>query len=143
VIQLGKSILRNKGIAYELTDLQDKAPIRDWVYQDNLSIRLIRFARFMAYMIENELIFYTSAKTEATLNGGDFMSKILLSKAKFKSNGQLCSKAYVQQSNTLMRHMTLRNEKKNSPKKYNNLKTKRSLLKFFVKRLRILTNSLN
>lgn len=58
VLQLGKSILSNKNICYEINSINDEIVITEWLNKVNFEKRIDLFNKFMSYMIEHELSFF-------------------------------------------------------------------------------------
>ena len=64
VLQLGKSILSNKNICYEINSLNDESVFLEWLSKENFNERIKLFSKFIAYMIEKELSFFINENVE-------------------------------------------------------------------------------
>ncbi|REG98263.1 capsular polysaccharide export protein, LipB/KpsS family [Flavobacterium aquicola] len=78
VLQLGKSILSNKDIVYELQDLNRKEVMKHWISMDDFPNRLEKFEYFMAYMIDNELSFFADNLSDEKYNNHIFFMRKML-----------------------------------------------------------------
>tara|TARA_B110000503_G_scaffold69322_1_gene108077 strand:- start:2586 stop:3890 length:1305 start_codon:yes stop_codon:yes gene_type:complete len=86
VLQMGQSIISNKDIVYELKSLEELRVIDDWLNSEKLKQRLVLFKRFMSYMIDKELSFF-SYKTKGSNDFSLFLS-IILERLDSKRKGQ-------------------------------------------------------
>ena len=101
VLQLGQSILSNKDIVYELKSLEDRKIILSWLKFEELNNRIDNFHKFMSYMIENELSFFSPIDTE--FNGHKLFLNIILNRLDFNRNGTKnlsFGKKYIRQQKT-------------------------------------------
>lgn len=87
VLQLGKSILSNKDITYEINNLNQTEVINNWVNSVDFSIRLSNFEHFMAYLIDNELSFFVGDCSELGFNNHTFFQKRIIEKVDTKRMG--------------------------------------------------------
>lgn len=72
VLQLGNSLLDNKGIVYQIKNITDINTVINWYNKIDFKIKLTHFNEFMTYMIEYELAFFFDDVEEVGLNYVDF-----------------------------------------------------------------------
>jgi len=78
VLQMGKSLISNKNILYELKNINDLSIIYDWLDKEGFENKLDVFSKFMSYMIEKELSFFLdSFKVLGFQNFNLILEKIL------------------------------------------------------------------
>lgn len=78
VLQLGDSILNNKGAVYKLKNRNDYKTLYSWFNQEALSKKIHNYSRFMTYLIDNELSFFFKEAEVMELNSSEFFAQTLL-----------------------------------------------------------------
>ena len=92
VLQLGKSILSNKDIVYEIENLNQSEIIGEWVNKENFSNKLSKYELFMSYLIENELSFFIDECFDMGFNNHTFFQKKILDKVDLNRKGNYPNK---------------------------------------------------
>ena len=92
VLQLGKSILSNKDIVYEIENLNQSEIIGEWVNKENFSNKLSKYELFMSYLIENELSFFLDECFDMGFNNHTFFQKKILDKVDLNRKGNYPNK---------------------------------------------------
>jgi len=81
--------------------LEDRKIILSWLKFEELNNRIDNFHKFMSYMIENELSFFSPIDTE--FNGHKLFLNIILNRLDFNRNGTKnlsFGKKYIRQQKT-------------------------------------------
>lgn len=94
VLQLGKSILSNKEIVYEQKKLNDLEALNIWLRKDDFEYRIMKYKKFISYLIKYELSFFSKTCIEMGFNGPEFMFDKIMSKIEKDRYGKI-SLSYV------------------------------------------------
>ncbi|WP_412984461.1 hypothetical protein [Pontimicrobium sp. IMCC45349] len=80
VLQLGKSILSNKEIVYEIKGKDDFQTVNHWLESLEFKDRVERYNVFMSYMIKNELSFFSKECIKFGFNDSKLFLNWILSR---------------------------------------------------------------
>ena len=87
VLQIGKSILSNKSIAYEVENLKDTRLINFWFHSDDFDVRMDKFKKFLSYMIDEELSFFSKGCLDLGFTGSDLLLKEIIKRVDENRSG--------------------------------------------------------
>jgi len=83
VLQLGKSLLSNKNICYEVNSLNDDFIISEWLNKESLQERIVLFGKFMDFMINKELSFFINEKVDFNYLDHNMLFDLILKNVKY------------------------------------------------------------